>query len=161
MNQVIRTAVPLDGQPLIIAANPRTGHNITGCRWGGMFSIFYVLYLCTILFAHSVTIPVDELGGIGVFDVVDDLVGQRKVNIQTPRVRSRTLLIKLLRFCVHGWWIIPMMTVECRFLTATEKWSDGWKPGTTTMPLAPPAGSRFSRNYRFTTTSSEGLFKFR
>ena len=37
MNQVIRTAVPLDGQPLIIAANPRTGHNISGCRWGGIF----------------------------------------------------------------------------------------------------------------------------
>ena len=37
MDQVIRTAVPLDGQPLIIAANPRTGHNISGCRWGGIF----------------------------------------------------------------------------------------------------------------------------
>ena len=91
MNQVIRTAVPLDGQPLIIAANPRTGHNISGCRWGGMFSIFCILYKCTILFTHSVTIPVDELGGVGVFDVVDDLVRHRKVNNQTPRVR-RTLL---------------------------------------------------------------------
>ena len=40
MNQVIRTAVPLDGQPLIIAANPRTGHNISGCRWGGTFPYF-------------------------------------------------------------------------------------------------------------------------
>ena len=101
MNQVIRTAVPLDGQPLIIAANPRTGHNITGCRWGGMFSILYVLDLCTILFTHSVTIPVDELGGVGVFDVVDDLVRQRKVNIQTPR--ERKTLLSLFGFaCMDG-----------------------------------------------------------
>ena len=40
MNQVIRTAVPLDGQPLIIAANPRTGHNVSACRWGELFPYF-------------------------------------------------------------------------------------------------------------------------
>ena len=89
---MIRTAVPLDGQPLIIAANPRTGHNISACRWGGIISIFYVLDECTTLFTHRVTIPLDELGGVGVFEVQGDLVRQKEVSIQTPTVR-RMLLI--------------------------------------------------------------------
>ena len=42
----------------------------------------------TILLNHRVTIPVDELGGVGFFDVVGDLVTQRKVGIQSPSVNS-------------------------------------------------------------------------
>jgi len=51
--EVIRTADPMDGQPLVIAAKPSAEHTLVGCR---------------------VTIPVDDLGGVGVFDVIDDLV---------------------------------------------------------------------------------------
>ena len=54
---------------------------VTTSQGAGGEELFYVLDLCTILFTHSVTIPVDELGGVGVFDVVDDLVRHRKVNI--------------------------------------------------------------------------------
>ena len=54
---------------------------VTTSQGAGGEEYFDVLYKCTILFTHSVTIPVDELGGVGVFDVVDDLVRHRKVNI--------------------------------------------------------------------------------
>lgn len=43
----------MDGKPLVIAAKPSAQHTLVGC---------------------SVTIPVDDLGSVGVFDVIDGLV---------------------------------------------------------------------------------------